>query len=351
METPVLTPRPDLTTSDRREFFFLNWLSWAVTLATIAALVVAYKSSPVTVSLDQVPESLAIAGLSLAVFAFYRIYRDSFFVLSATSALSTIASFTFIGPVVCYAAIHLGSSAPLWSAQLAWVDEHILGLDWPFLLKWVADHGIIANLLCVAYASSLFQAICAVFILSATGQVRRLQTVVLTFQLTLISCALVAICLPAMDQFTFRQIEVADGSHWIPQTAVAYVDDFVRLRTERPVVSLDNTQGVITFPSFHAVLALLLSWAFWKTPKVRWVALCLNATMLLATPICGGHYFIDIVAGLLLAIVLLMITSRSILHIRAHIDRRLSSRTNQLGAFDKYKGVAISCRTAASPLR
>ena len=59
--------------------------------------------------------------------------------------------------------------------------------------------------------------------------------------------------------------------------------------------------GIVTFPSFHAAAAVLYLWAFWP---VRWfgpIAIVANCAMLLATPIGGGHYFVDVFAGIAIA--------------------------------------------------
>ena len=60
--------------------------------------------------------------------------------------------------------------------------------------------------------------------------------------------------------------------------------------------------GIITFPSFHAAAAILALWAFWGIWWLRPFALITNVSMLLATPVIGGHYFVDILAGILVAV-------------------------------------------------
>ena len=59
--------------------------------------------------------------------------------------------------------------------------------------------------------------------------------------------------------------------------------------------------GIVTFPSFHAATAALYLWAFWPVRWFRPVAVVANVGMLLATPLGGGHYFIDVFAGIAVA--------------------------------------------------
>ena len=47
---------------------------------------------------------------------------------------------------------------------------------------------------------------------------------------------------------------------------------------------------------------MLAVWALWSVLWLRPVALVANAGMLLATPLVGGHYFVDVFAGAGLAV-------------------------------------------------
>jgi membrane-associated phospholipid phosphatase len=60
--------------------------------------------------------------------------------------------------------------------------------------------------------------------------------------------------------------------------------------------------GLISFPSFHSATAAIYAWATWRTPVVRWIGLALNLLMLIATPIHGSHYLVDVLAGLAVAV-------------------------------------------------
>jgi len=64
--------------------------------------------------------------------------------------------------------------------------------------------------------------------------------------------------------------------------------------------AFSKVQGLaafITFPSFHAAAAVLALWALWSVWWLRPLALIANVSMLLATPLVGGHYFVDVIAG------------------------------------------------------
>jgi hypothetical protein len=58
-------------------------------------------------------------------------------------------------------------------------------------------------------------------------------------------------------------------------------------------------KGVIAFPSFPAVLAVLFTAAHARLPSF-WPVAALNTVMLLALPSQGGHYLVDVPAGIAL---------------------------------------------------
>jgi membrane-associated phospholipid phosphatase len=68
------------------------------------------------------------------------------------------------------------------------------------------------------------------------------------------------------------------------------------------VLDLFGLAGIVTFPSFHATSAALYAWALWPVRWFRPIAILANAAMLASTPIDGGHYFVDLVAGIAVAV-------------------------------------------------
>lgn len=79
-------------------------------------------------------------------------------------------------------------------------------------------------------------------------------------------------------------------------------------------INLGDLQGLVCAPSFHATCAVLFTAAGWKTGSLRWPLLSLNLAMLVATPIEGTHYLVDIIAGIGVALLAILIM---------HIPRKL----------------------------
>jgi len=74
---------------------------------------------------------------------------------------------------------------------------------------------------------------------------------------------------------------------------------------------LSRLQGLISFPSYHTVLAVLLTYAHRRSLLLAPIAL-VNGIMLFSIPSYGGHYLIDIIAGA--AVALLAISATAAAH-------------------------------------
>jgi membrane-associated phospholipid phosphatase len=122
---------------------------------------------------------------------------------------------------------------------------------------------------------------------------------------------LISVFLPAAGTYSFLNLSPADYPHLHP------VDDFDHMRHlpllrdgKLRVLEIGQLTGIVTFPSFHAAAAILYLWALWANSWMRVIALICNALLLLSTPIDGGHYFIDVIAGVSLAILSILVVRR-----------------------------------------
>lgn len=70
------------------------------------------------------------------------------------------------------------------------------------------------------------------------------------------------------------------------------------------VLSFADSPGLATFPSFHTMVGLLIVYACRDNIVTLLLAGLWTGAMLMATPVYGGHYFIDIIAGAVVVAVL-----------------------------------------------
>jgi hypothetical protein len=76
-------------------------------------------------------------------------------------------------------------------------------------------------------------------------------------------------------------------------------------------LDLLNLGGIVTFPSFHAASSVLYAWALWPVRWMRPIVVLAFTAMLAATPINGGHYLIDIIAGTAIAVLAIVAARRA----------------------------------------
>ena len=81
------------------------------------------------------------------------------------------------------------------------------------------------------------------------------------------------------------------------------------LRAGNPsAFDLSRLQGLISFPSYHTVLAVLLTHAHRRSKLLIPIA-AINGVMLLSIPLFGGHYLVDMIAGAAVALLAIAATS------------------------------------------
>ena len=59
-------------------------------------------------------------------------------------------------------------------------------------------------------------------------------------------------------------------------------------------------EGIIAFPSFHASLAIMMTWALRQKPWLLILGSIYNSLMIIASLTEGGHYLSDVIIGCLI---------------------------------------------------
>jgi membrane-associated phospholipid phosphatase len=70
-----------------------------------------------------------------------------------------------------------------------------------------------------------------------------------------------------------------------------------------------DVRGLIAFPSYHGVLALIVTFYAWPVRWLRWPVLLTNALVLICTPIQGGHHLVDVLASFPVAALSIFVAS------------------------------------------
>jgi hypothetical protein len=119
---------------------------------------------------------------------------------------------------------------------------------------------------------------------------------VLIWTLSLIMVSLIAFAAPALG--CFSQLSAGDVAH-LPRGAGRYaMRAFNEFRYDtNPVLSFNRISGVVTFPSFHTVCAILVAQAWRGTRVAGPLATLLAGAIIFSCVPIGGHYLVDLLAG------------------------------------------------------
>lgn len=229
--------------------------------------------------------------------------------MRSASSDTRIYATLFVVPQIVFVAMlaaslgYIAASAnlPMQDANLLAFDR-FLGLDFLAYLDFVNNRPVLISVLAQAYNSIWAELFGLLLLLSLIGQYRRAAELVLAVTIGLIVTTGISTLVPATGVYGTLGLVPADYSHIEPSVYYQTLKELplVRNGTTR-LLDVSQLGSVLTFPSFHAVSAALYVWACWPIRWLRAVGLLWNAVMLAATPVGGGHYFADIVAGLAVA--------------------------------------------------
>jgi PAP2 superfamily len=228
------------------------------------------------------------------------------FVLGGTAQITLITA--IMTPLTYVAA---SANLPMQDANLLALDR-VMGLDWAAYVRFVDDHPTLAIWLSYGYTMIRWPIFAIPVVLAAKRRFVRIEEFTFAFGLALIATTIISALVPAIG--AFQQIGLDPAS--VKNLNVgAYLDQLRDLPPTREGVlrhlQLLGLGGIVTFPSFHAASAVLYAWALWPAKWIRPIVVLAFGAMLAATPINGGHYFIDIAAGVAVA-VLAIVAARAV---------------------------------------
>ena len=221
------------------------------------------------------------------VFSILTTFAQTILVLSVMTSLSYIATAT---------------DFPLRDSQLLAIDQAI-GFNFRAILSFVNGRAWLIAILAFGYGAISWPIWLIMFGLPLSGHYQRTAEYISALLLALAITCCVTIVVPAIGVYQAMGPVASDFPNINPQS---YYDSLIEIPMLRAgtlrTLDLEHLGGVITFPSFHAAMAVLCSWALWPLRWLRPLSLAVNGAMLVATPIGGGHYLVDVVAGVMVAI-------------------------------------------------
>lgn len=223
-----------------------------------------------------------------------RIVRD------LTEGVSLFAGVSLLGAIASY---------PVAAQSHGFVDPALERIDLAMHFNWlrwydvIAAHPELQRLERMAYMSIFATPALLLAYFAWTGQRAESRLFIARFWVAALITLILFPFLPAVGPLAY----LAHGHiPYMPLSALYQAQVIFALRDHAiQDVDLGTLHGLVCAPSFHAASAVLYIATGWRVRPLRWPIAGLNTAMLLATPVEGTHYLIDLVAGSAVSILVL----------------------------------------------
>lgn len=238
---------------------------------------------------DLLYEALFLFCLSVPYFVYKKLRPDPNIVSFLQSILFL---FSYIPLMLILSYLVTISDQPLVDPFLAFFDRYV-GFDAPVFAKWVQSHTVVFIILAAFYNTFIIQFPFIIVYFSFVGETIHLERFFMQFMIAAPLTALIAGLFPAIGQWRFNPP--------IPELLSAF-HHVIELRHN--ILDITTTDGIITFPSFHTIMALLYIYIFRNQRKIIFIPIVITNLLLIfsCVPI-GGHYLIDIVGGIIVFVI------------------------------------------------
>lgn len=239
---------------------------------------------------------LTLCSLLAAGAAFYCRRGTTAFVLCLKALAILVGTTAVFGPLTyAVATLHY----PWFDAKLAAFDA-TFGFSAGAVAAWTAGHPLFDLCMRLVYSSVFPQIILVIVVLGFTSD-RRLDLFITRFMMAGLLTSAIFLFLPAQGSCAYFHFKTPD--HYEP-----ILKELDRLRAGVAIVSWRNGQGIVTFPSFHTIWALLLIDAFRGRRFLFWPIAILNTLVIASCVTTGMHYLADIVGGAIVTAIVVVAT-------------------------------------------
>jgi len=233
-------------------------------------------------------------------------------VAQGTQVLIRCAIFWIVLLFVSLTFMLLASTAglPFQDSHLAALDQS-LGFDWVAFLALTNSAPILSAVLVWAYHSAAPQLLALCLFLSFTNREERLAEFFSLLAVTWLATEILMALLPAAGAYAYYEPPKHLFDNFSSNAGMWHHQLLQYLRTEAsPRLELSNVAGLITFPSFHTILAIITIYAVRGISYMFRPTLVLNLVVIVSTLPEGGHHLVDIVVGAAVAGAAILLVQR-----------------------------------------
>jgi hypothetical protein len=239
-----------------------------------------------------------LGAMALALFmggTFYRTKRPDPALAAMLLGTSFLIVFSAAASMLNY--FLLTVAGPRIDLLLAAADR-ALGFDWYRTMLVMAHHPFLNGIFFYVYNLILPEIALVLIALAWCGKVQSVYRFCLAIALgALIAIAIWAVA-PSVGAASVYTLPPAIARHLTLAVTGDYGRALVALLHNGPgTISPADLRGLIAFPSYHGILALILIWYAREVRWLRWPVLAINAVVLICTPIQGGHHLVDVLAS------------------------------------------------------
>lgn len=285
-----------------RSEYQLTWIALAVGAA--CALGVLHATEMVVGMVSALPYAALLSFLFLGHYVYARRRPDERISLVTGSVGMMIAAALFAG-ITANAGLRL--RYPLVDDALARADI-MLGMATPAFVLAVAERPWLGDILGIAYVSIFPLSFATVIWLGIRRQSALLWQFTLAFSAGIVGAAAISVFFPALGNIVHAGLDPLAGSRLPAGAGVYHLQAVYEYRDGTDVLlELRKLEGVVTFPSFHMIMAVAVGYAFRTTRLVVWPIGLWCALVAISTVPIGGHYVIDLLGGVALWLVCLTV--------------------------------------------
>ena len=281
--------------------------SWALIALAGAAFIVLQLAAPFRIEAEGLVSPLAIFVMLLLASAAARLAVQVHPLAAALPFFRQVLVFSCLGAALSYQVA--AKAGPLWDpAFRAW--DQALGFSSGNAFAALDGRPLLAALNTAMYHSLVPQMVVALLALAWFGKLYEMRVLLFAS----IAAGLGAILLSGLLPAAGNLYDPAAYPNLGSSAAWLHRGDIEALRAGTlKTLDLDQMKGIVTFPSYHAALATIYIAAFRTMPVLRWLGGGWAALTVAATPAGGGHYLVDVIAGIVLALLALKLARSAVL--------------------------------------
>ncbi len=285
---------PDEATASREAPRYLAYgAAWAVIAAAVPIAAAILSISGMRLQLTGVVFfALSLAMLS-AAHLYYQVKQAHQPLALATGIFAMMFLSSLVSGIICHAGLRLGTP---WIDGILDTADRAMGIDTPRLAIWLAVDSGLGQLFNLAYHSTAEITFLVGLWLSFRGQAEQVWELGFCYVFCIIFASTFSALFPAVGAMVYHNMGDVPGLPFGAGTFHLDAIHYFRSSTN-PVFDWNHVNGVVTFPSFHLVMAMLIPYACRNNPLLFWIT-AIWAVLVAISAICiGGHYVVDLLGG------------------------------------------------------